>query len=325
MRILVSGAGSIGSRHARNLKTLGVDLVITDPDENRMNALAQEIGAIAFESLEEALKEKPDAVFVCSPSSLHIQQAKLAVESGANVFIEKPLSHSLTGVDDLISLAKAKRVKAFVGCNMRFHHGPSIVKKLIDEGRIGKIIGAEVYTGSYLPDWRPKQDYKQSYSADPFSGGAILDCIHEIDLALWYLGSAEIKNSEIESAASIDLPEVDGSADLILQHSSGAVSKVHLSFIEKEYKRFCIIKGESGTIKWDINSKKVELIGSDSVEVYDEPDGYDMNQMYLEEAKHFLDAIANSAVLSGTLEEAREALEIAIYAKKEVNLSVARH
>ncbi|MCF7844245.1 MAG: Gfo/Idh/MocA family oxidoreductase [Kiritimatiellales bacterium] len=310
MKILVSGAGSIGLRHAENLKALGVETVlISDPND--------EIKDKDFSSFEEALKESPEIVFICSPTKHHIPQALEAARSGAHLFIEKPLSYSMNNVNELSDLIKEKNLTAMVGCNMRFHHGPATVKKLIDENRIGEIQIASIYTGSYLPNWRPNQDYKKSYSADPNQGGVILDCIHEIDLALWYLGPAELKESSIESAKEIGLSDVDGTANLELEHRSGATSKVHLSFTEPEYNRNCTINGKTGVIKWDINEKKVDLFNLEGglVQSYKEPIGFEFNHIYIEEVRHFLDTIEQKTVPFSSLCEAKEALKIAITAR----------
>ena len=316
--VLISGAGSIGKRHLKNLHDLGVGhLMLCDPDAVRVHELSKEIPCNISASLEDALAaEKPDVVFVCSPTRLHVPQAQKAAEADAHLFIEKPLSHTLEGIGMLEKEIKKRRLICMVGCNMRFHFGPATVKRLLDEGKIGTVTRATVYTGSFLPDWRPQQDYRKSYSADPEQGGAILDCIHEIDLALWYLGPATLEKTVLQPATSLNIP-VEGTADLTLSHVSGATSAVHLSFMEPGYRRFCRIEGTEGTIEWDIGKKTVMLLGKNGtmLEAIPEPVGYDLNQMYMEEIRHFLDCIKRNAQPQGNLQEATAALEIALEAK----------
>jgi len=206
------------------------------------------------------------------------------------------------------------------GCNMRFHFGPATVKRLLDQGKIGMPKHATVYTGSYLPDWRPKTDYRRSYSADPVQGGAILDCIHEIDLAQWYLGPAKLMACSLKQAESLGIP-VEGTADLKLHHATGATSDVHLSFTEKEYKRYCIIEGTEGSLFWDIHKKTVELQDASGQlrESVPEPAGYDINQMYTDELRHFLGCVASGTVPMGNLMESTEVLSIALQARKNLN------
>ncbi len=315
--ILISGAGSIGQRHMLNLLSLDEQqLAICDPSEDRLQEVRGKHDLQAFQDFTEALiAVMPDIVFICSPSFLHIPQAIEAANAGAHLFIEKPLSHSLDGIDELEKIVEKKNLITMVGCNMRFHPGPKKVKELIKENAIGDIIAARIKTGSYLPRWRPHQDYKKSYSADPEQGGVIRDCIHEIDLALWYLGPATLRDSAIVSAKSIGL-EVDGLAELSFQHDSGALSSVHLNFIQQNYKRCCEIIGTKGTIEWDFNEKRVDFYGSDGTqkEKYMEPEEWEMNEMYRDEIASFLQSVQTEAVSACPLEEGRAALTLALSA-----------
>ncbi len=318
LSVLVCGAGSIGMRHLRNLKTLGVtNIAVSEPNENRRQVAASEIPCTSFADLSEALKTfKPAVVLVCSPTRDHVTQALLASQAGAHLFIEKPLSQSLEGIDTLQKEIHDRNLVSMVGCNMRFHHGPATVHKLLDEGTIGTPREAVVYTGSFLPKWRPQQDYRKSYSADPVQGGAILDCIHEIDLALWYFGSAKLERADVRLATPIGLT-VDGTADLFLEHENGARSKVHLSFMEPEYRRFCAIDGTRGSIDWNINQACVEVRDTEGnvTASYPAPEGYDMNQMYLDELQHFLRGIERNENVYNPLSEAAETLALALAAR----------
>lgn len=319
-RVLVSGAGSIGRRHLRNMRSLGMSrLAVADPGEPQRRQAREETGCAASADFEEMLREeRPDIVFICSPTKHHVSQALRAARAGAHLFIEKPLSHTREGIGDLMREVRERNLTCMVGCNMRFHHGPATVKRLLREGRIGSVRRAEICTASFLPHWRPAQDYHESYSADPEQGGAILDCIHEIDLALWYLGPATLLRARTEPATPIGLA-VEGSADLVLQHASGAVSTVHLSFMEREYQRLCIIEGTEGSVTWDIREKKVGIrdSGGNVTAVFEEPPGYDLNRMYGDELEHFFSCIAQKRLPFGNLEEARQALDLALGARME--------
>ncbi|MBU0766658.1 Gfo/Idh/MocA family oxidoreductase [Patescibacteria group bacterium] len=323
--VLVSGAGSIGKRHLKNLNNLGIkQLSVCDPNEANLKSAVEKLDCKSYADLEAALKEqKPDIVFICSPTKFHITQALNAAKANMNLFIEKPLSINKEHIKELTQEVEERGLTCMVGCNMRFHHGPATVKRLLNEGRIGSVKQAYIYTGSYLPDWKPQQDYRQSYSADPEQGGAILDCIHEIDLALWYLGPATLVSTTSKPATDIDLPSVEGTADLVLWHGSGSESNVHLSFTEHEYKRYCIFNGTDGSITWDINKKKVDVqdVKGTLVDSYPEPEGYDINQMYIDEVNHFLSCIADRRSPQCNLMEATQALDIALKARIQSKMS----
>jgi predicted dehydrogenase len=314
-RILVSGAGSIGMRHARNLGVLGeASIAIAEPDAERLKAAKTELGVRAFADIREALKEfHPTIVFICSPTKEHVPQALLAVMSGADVFIEKPVSHSLEGMEELETAARDRI--AMIGCNMRFHPGPKQVKQLLDAGEIGTVKRARIHAASYLPDWRPGSDYRKNYSADPAQGGAILDFIHEIDLALWYAGPATLSAASVKPATAIGL-SVDGEAAMTLAHASGAVSDVTVSFVKKGYERGCDIEGSDGRIVWTFG-RGVQLLGADGAEkkFFAEPEEFDFNQVYVDEIRYFLGCSERRAQTFSSLREGKAALTIALAAR----------
>ena len=318
MRIAVLGCGSIGRRHLRNLNLIPEphELLAYDPSEGALEIARQESGVQGFSSLAAIWEARPEVAFITSPSELHVEHALAAVRQGCHVFIEKPLSHSFAGIPELEhALAETGRL-AMVGCNMRFHPGPATVKRLLSEHAIGTPIAARIQCGSYLPRWRPAQDYRQSYSASVEQGGAILDCIHEIDLALWYLGPARLLGAAAVPASSIGL-STDGLAELILKHDSGVVSNVHLNFIQRDYRRTCQIIGTEGTLYWDFATRQVDHFGSEGnvVATYPEPEAWEPNQMYRDEIAHFLDRVAQGQPPVSSLAEGWAALCLALSAR----------
>ncbi len=315
-RILVLGGGSIGKRHAMNLRLLGQrEIAMMEPDAIRRTALEKELGVETFPDVPGALAAfHPTIVFVCSPTREHVSQALLAAEAHVDLFIEKPLSYSMDGITEL-EQATADRI-VMIGCNMRFHPGPRTVKEWIDAGMIGEITKAKFWTESCLPDWRPQTDYRKSYSADPLQGGVLLDCIHEIDLALWVCGPATLESATVKPATSIGLT-VDGEAVMRLTHAHNVTSDVSVSFVKKGYERGCIIEGEDGRIAWEYGAG-VRLEGSDGTrrESFPEPPQWESNQMYLDEVASFLTCMENRSPTFSGLREGKAALMIALAARR---------
>ena len=156
MRGLVVGCGSIGRRHAQNLKFLGIsDLGVVESDPERRERAASDLGISAFAGIAEGLGWSPDFVVIATPTSLHVSQALEVASRGFAVFIEKPLSHMPAGIAELSRTIDQRSLVSMVGCNMRFHPGPRKVKEIIEQGRLGKIVCARIHAGSYLPAWRP--------------------------------------------------------------------------------------------------------------------------------------------------------------------------
>ena len=322
MRGLVVGGGSIGSRHLRNLQTLGAGpLGLVEPDAARRDAIAAELSSgipvAGFSRLQEGLDWSPQFVVVATPTHLHAEQTLEIVRAGLPVFVEKPLSHTAAGLAEISDLVESKHLTSLVGCNMRFHPGPAKVKQLLEEKRLGKILFARIHTGSYLPEWRPNSDYRRNYAARvETGGGCIMDCIHEIDLARWYLGEMQ---SVFCCAGHLSELEIDTEdvAILVCRHASGAMSEIHLDYVQRTYERGCQIVGESGSIFWDFNDKSVRCYDADSKKwtTYAQPETWQVNQMYIDEMQHFLACLKENRQTTLPIPEAAALMQVVFAAK----------
>ena len=185
MKYLIAGLGSIGRRHMRNLIALGErDIVLlrtrkTTLPEDELAPFPQET------DLQEALeKHKPNAVIVANPTSLHLDVAIPAAEAGCTILLEKPISHSMEGVDKLQTAVQKSGAKVLVAFQFRYHPGLVRAKQLITDGEIGRIVSAHVHFGEYLPGWHPWEDYRQGYAARAdMGGGVVLTQCHCIRLS----------------------------------------------------------------------------------------------------------------------------------------------
>lgn len=319
MKLLVVGGGSIGERHLRNLHRLEAgSLALVEPVETRRAALINECRALGFSSLEEGLAWQPDCAVIAAPTNLHVPHALHAARAGCHLFIEKPLSHSRARIGELLSEVERRGLITMVGCNMRYHPGPAAVKALLDEGVVGQVLAARLYTGSYLPRWRPEQAYRGSYSASSEQGGAILDCIHEIDLALWCFGPARLLAAATLPAVSLGL-ETDGLAEILLRHDCGVLASVHLNFVQRDVSRGIQVIGTEGTMYWDFAQKRVALYGCDGqlARVFPQPEGWQLNQMYLDEMADYLQAVRLRQSTVNPLAGGLAALDIALAAREQ--------
>ena len=203
MKFLMVGLGSIGQRHLRNLRTLlgpspevlayrvrKLSQVLTDQMTIESDTgLEEKYGVRVFSDLEKALREQPDAALICNPNSLHIPVAVAAAEAGCHLFIEKPLSHNLDGVDELLRIVKDRNVAGLVAFQLRFHPLVRKLRDLIQQGAIGHVISVRAEMGEYMPGWHPYEDYRQAYAARREQGGGSLFAqIHEIDYLYWLFG-----------------------------------------------------------------------------------------------------------------------------------------
>lgn len=322
MKWLVIGCGSIGKRHIRNLQTLNAgEIIAQDVKPDRCREVEREYGVKAYNDLEEALGEKPQVALICTPTSWHVASALAAARRRCHLFIEKPLSHSLEKIDELIDVVEKKKLVTLVGCNMRFHPGIVKMKELLDSGGIGKVLCARVQAGQYLPDWHPWEDYRKCYSANKsLGGGVILDGIHEIDYVRWFLGEVEQVFSFSGKFSSLEINTED-MAEILLKFKSGSVAEVHLDYLQRFYGRSCQLIGEEGTILWDFHEKQVKLYSakSEKWETFSQDPAYDINQMYVDEIKHFIFCLQGKARPMQDIKEGKKVLEIALAAKKSAS------
>jgi predicted dehydrogenase len=324
MKILVIGCGSIGERHIGNLKNLSACTIIaSDINPDRLQVIKEKYSLDVFDNLEFALDQHPDIVIVCTPPTLHIPLAMKAVNHGAHVFIEKPLSHTLENVDDFLKKAKKKKLIVFVGYNFRFQKGIRLMKQLLEEGAIGKALAIHAEFGQYLPDWRPSQNYTKNYTANKnMGGGIILDGSHEIDYVRWFAGEIKEVSCFADTLSSLDV-DVEDTAEILLKTENDIIAEIHLDFIQRVYSRTCKIIGTEGTLIWDYSEKVVKLFSAETKLWKTFPIQTDPNDMYLEEMKHFLDCIDEKSNLLIDGYDAKKVLEIALAAKKSAKVGKA--
>lgn len=317
MRILLVGCGSIGERHICNLRHIAAgEIMACDTDLERLSLMKKKYDIDAFTELERALKQKVDAVIVCTPPSMHIPVALAAINKNAHVFIEKPMSHTLRGVNKLIKKATGKKLVIFVGYNFRFHPGLRLVKKMLDKGKIGRVLSARAEFGQYLPDWRPLQDYRKSYTArKELGGGIILDGSHELDYMRWLLGEVKEVSCFASKLSRLEV-DTEDTAKILLKFEGEAVAGVHLDFVRRGYTRNCELVGEKGNIIWSYEDAAVKVYSAKSRSWRTFRTKADPNDMYIEEVKHFLRCISRKEKPLIDVEDAKRTLEIALAAKR---------
>jgi predicted dehydrogenase len=326
LRVAVLGLGSIGRRHLRNLQTLGAGALIGfDPTAGAADVAAREHGIRTTTSLDDVWAFTPAAVFITAPSHRHVPLALEAARRGCDLFVEKPLSDRLDDIDQLRRLAEQQQLVTMVGCNMRFHPGPAAVARLVRERAIGEVLAARIHTGSYLPAWRPGTRYLDSYSAKrEQGGGAVLDCIHELDLALWYFGPADLVAAAVRPARALGL-EIDGLAEILLQHESGTLSSVHLNYVQRDYLRFCQVIGEAGTLHWHFDSPRVEIrSGSGDPRHVTWPADWTLDRMFVDEVAAFLRCVRERETAPNGIAEAERTLRLALLARERGTIASQR-
>ena len=318
MKIAVIGCGSIGQRHARNLCKLGaVDLLLFDPQVERAASLSNELGGTFFDSVEQALAEKPEIALICAPTSMHLALANQALRSDCHLFIEKPLADSTEGVDLLMEAAEARGRVLLVGYNFRFDPALKYVRVWLWDGRVGKVTSAHFHFGSHLPSRHPWEDYRSGYGArGELGGGVILDAIHELDMACWLFGEPEKTYCAGGKFSELEI-DVEDTAELLLSYPDRTIS-IHLDFVGRPAERWCEIIGTEGRIRADFFQRETRYFDAEAGKWHEAEDCGSIEETYEAEMRHLLECVAGEAMPIADGREALKSLRLAENAKESL-------
>lgn len=311
VKILFFGLGSIGKRHARLIKqNYDSDLFAfrTNKGQEKNNLSIRE-----FNNLDDAFEINPNIVFITNPTSIHIKTALKCAEKGIDMFIEKPLSNSMAGIEKLKGLVSQNNLFVYVGQCMRFHPVINYLKKNIE---IQDILYAKTIATSYLPDWRPNQDYRNSYSVDPNKGGGILlDLIHEIDYNYWLFGDIDKISGKYGILSNLESSSEDF-AELILKFKTDIVGSIHLNWFSQNNERRIQIYCSNKYIEGDLVNNNVIIKeknrGKKIIHFNLERD-----DIYKAQLDYFFDAYSKRIVPMNEVSESANILEKVFNFKKE--------
>lgn len=324
--VLIAGLGSIGRRHFNNLRALGCEKFVFY--RTFQSTMADpEIGSWPSTSdLQEALSHRPKIAVVSNPTSLHVEVARAAAEAGCHLFIEKPLSNSLEHCRELAELAIQRGLTTMIGCQFRFHPLLISLRDQLHGGRLGNVLRAQATWGEYLPDWHPWEDYRKSYSARPdLGGGVVLTLIHPLDYLYWLFGPVSDVRAEIRDEPSLETATEDDSADITLRFAGGQIAEVHLDYMQKPPVHRLLISGERGSAKLDLHAGTLVWESADGgAKTECVPEGFERNTMFVDEMKHFLNAVHERRASAIPIEEGINVLDIALKAKRSAKPEVHR-
>lgn len=332
MKFLIAGLGSIGRRHLRNLVALGEeDILLYRTHQGTLSEAGLE-DFPSIDDLDSALAARPDAVIVANPTALHLQVAIPAAEAGCHLLLEKPVSNSMDGVEQLKSVVRAGRSKVLVGFQFRFHPGLQLVKEFLESGAIGQPLSARAVYAEYLPGMHPWEDYHQSYSARrDLGGGVILTLCHPLDTLLWLLGDVD-RIWGFAGQLNSFVIEVEDTAEIGLRFESGVLGSVRLDYNQRPPSHHLEIVGTQGTVCWDNRENTVRLYRADRDheagepedrwEMYPVAEGFERNDMFLAEMRHFLAVLKQGTEPLCSLEDGIKTLELALAARRSAEEGV---
>jgi predicted dehydrogenase len=336
LKVLFAGLGSIGQRHVRNLRQLlgneidilayrargGGPVLNADMTVRTGCDLESTYGIRSFHNLDDALEQRPDAVFVTNPNTLHLPVALRAAKAGCHLFIEKPISHSLEGVDELVDLVGRQQLVAFVGYQFRFHPGLRLIKSMIEENELGQLAAASIVNGEYVPDWHPYETYSTTHAAlRELGGGCLRIQTHELDYASWLFGMPDRVFAVGGHLSRLEV-DVDDSVSLLLACPRGGrvvPVQIHLDYLQRPPQRTCEVIGDEGRVSYDYYANVVQSYQTRTrMRKTYRFEGFDRNEMFLDELRHFLACLSGDEKSLIPLNEGIHSLRIALAAESSL-------
>lgn len=335
MKALIIGLGGIGQRHARNLRSIlgdrvellayrvrGLTQVITPALEaDTSRNVERDLGIEVFTDLAAALARKPDVALVCNPSSLHVPTAMACLESGCDVFVEKPLSDRLEGVDALIQTAARTQRIAMVGYHLRFNPCLRALASVLESGVLGALLSVRATVGEFLPGFHPYEDYREGYAAKAnLGGGVVLTQIHEFDYLYSLFGPIRSVYAlgghwshlevDVEDVASTLMEATIGSRPLPIH--------LHQDYLQRPPMRQCEVIGDRGKAVLDFRALSVTVVPHEGAAAVHSFEGFDRNQMFIDELRHFLACVDTRSRPMVDLRDGAHSLRTALAVKQSM-------
>ena len=323
------GLGSIGQRHVRNIRKLygsnveliayrvrGLSQLFSDDMQVRDNvSLEQEYDITSFSNLQDALSLNPKVAFITNITANHIECAIQAANAGCDLFIEKPLSHSMSGVKNLKAIIDEKHLLAYMGFQNRYHPCLKLLKYYVDNFILGKIISVDIEMGERITTMHKYENYAETYMSQKIMGGGVVlsQQIHEIDYMNWIFGfpysiySIGGKSSDFQ----IDVEDNVSSIYLIKKDTFCFPVYIHSDFVQYPPTRKCKVICEKGYMIADLNLNIFSWTEND--QIYQKTfDKFSRNDMFLDEIKDFFECVSSREIPKISINDGINSLQIAL-------------
>lgn len=337
MKVLFVGLGRAGQRHLRNLKRLygenveimayrvrGLQRVFDDNMQiKEEKSLEKEFRITTYSDYSIALANRPDVVFIANRNSEHIKYALEAAQAGCHLFIEKPVSNTLEGIDLLDSIVQQKGKLAYIGYQNRLHPCIKKAKAVLEQNLLGKIYMVSSEQGEYLPKMHPWEDYRKMHESRRELGGGVVLCqLHELDYLYYLFGMPEEVYTVGGKRSSLQI-NVEDSATALCRYQDGKTEfavAVHLDFLQYPPVRHCKIAGVLGRMEFDLLGNEYSLYLVNGKSEHKKYSSFQRNDMFLEELDCFMKAVEENRASPLAIHEGKKSVEYALALKKSMEI-----
>ena len=230
LRFGIVGCGMVAVTHADAIADCdGAVLVgVYDRSAARCAELAAERGVRAYASYEAMLASTEiDAVCICTPSGLHFEQARAALDAGKHVVLEKPMALNTADAEELVRHAEDAHCILTVISQYRFYEDVVRVKSLIEAGAFGRLTLCDLYMKYWRdPSYYAGSTWRGTWAMD--GGGALMNQgIHGVDLMRFLLGDVKLIKGCARTLVH-DI-EVEDSVAALVEYGEGTLGVIEAS------------------------------------------------------------------------------------------------
>lgn len=314
-RLLVVGTGSIGERHVRCFsatRRADIRIVETNPELRATIADRYQLAA-SYPDLASAWKDstwKPDAVLIATPAHLHIPMALEAARQGVALLIEKPLSTSFAGIDELIAEVEARKTPSAVLYTYRSHPLVRSMRAAIASGRFGRPVTVISTWGQHFPKYRPA--YRSTYyTRHESGGGAIQDVLtHAVNAAEFLVGP--IRQVMADAAHQVlEGVEVEDTVHVIARHEGNVMACYSLNQHQAPNENAITVVCTKGTARFELNKSRWLSMSEPGDEwTVEETFSLERDDIFIQQAQYYLDMLEGKAPSLCTIPEALQTLKV---------------
>ncbi|MBI4333131.1 MAG: Gfo/Idh/MocA family oxidoreductase [Chloroflexi bacterium] len=317
MNVLIMGLGSMGKRRVRCLKSLGIQNIVGfDLREDRRSEVKEKYNVRVVGGLDSQVLDSADAMIISTPPDKHNQCLRTALGHGKPAFVEA--SVILDGLAALDELARKQKVLIAPSCTLRFHPAIRDIKGIVKGGQYGRVTNFTYHSGQYLPDWHPWEAVKDFYVGQKETGG----CREIIPFELTWLVDVVGFPRSVKGlfGKTMDVGADIDDTYVVAMDFGGSYGSMTIDVVSRYATRSLVLNMERGQVLWRWDEAVVNLYdaASQSWIHYTYPqglsaEGYNRNiteNMYIDEIRSFLDAVAGRGTFPNSLEEDIKVLQL---------------
>lgn len=302
MKVCFVGVGSIAKRHIKNLDAVchdrGIELQIDAFrrfSEDRPDGISEIYHAV------DDVPTDYDVIFVTNPTDKHLEALHKFHDKGKHFFIEKPVV-SVSQINEARAFSQHDGSVYYVACPLRYN---AVIQYIKNNVNPADVISIRCISSSYLPDWRPGQDYRETYSAHKEMGGGVsIDLIHEWDYLTYLFGKPGKINAMIGKKSKLEINSDDYA--VYIADYPDKIIELHLDYFGRRTIREIMLFTDEDTIIGDIANNRITFLKSgEIIDFHENRDDYQVREL-----RHFLDMVEGKMDSTSSFSHGLDVLQI---------------